>query len=60
MHFPNLQINFFTVILAYELSTMIDVSLNIIVKENDLYFEAVDSLCCSGPISQAVIENRLQ
>lgn len=39
---------------------MIDVSLNVVVKENDLHFEAVDSLCCFGPISQAVIENRLQ
>lgn len=39
---------------------MIDVSLSVVVKENDLHFEAVDSLCCFGPISQAVIENRLQ
>lgn len=39
---------------------MIDVSLSIVVKENDLYSEAVGSLCCFGPISQAVIENRLQ
>lgn len=39
---------------------MIDVSLSVVVKENDLPSEAVESLCCFGPISQAVIENRLQ
>ena len=40
--------------------TYVNIRRYVVVKENDLPSEAVESLCCFGPIFQAVIENRLQ